>query len=118
MARLRRSFRFAFAGLRTAWRTQPNLRLELLVGVAAVLLAAWLQTGLVAVLLCCAVVLPLELLNSALEAAVDLAAPERHPLAERAKDLAAAAVLTAAVAAVLVGLAALGPALLARLGLA
>lgn len=118
MKRLRRSFRFAGLGLRTAWTTQPNFRLEVGIGAAAALLAAWLDTGLVAVLLSATVVLALEILNSSIEAVVDLASPELHPLAERAKDLAAAAVLVASLGALLVGLAALLPALVTRLGLA
>ena len=54
--------------------------------------------------------------NSAIEAAVDLASPQRHPLAKVAKDLAAATVLIAAFASVVVGLLVLGPPLLRRLG--
>jgi len=54
-------------------------------------------------------VLVAELLNSALEALTDLVSPAYHPLAERAKDVAAGAVLVAAVASVAVGLLILGP---------
>jgi diacylglycerol kinase len=86
-----------------------------LAGVAAVALALWLETGLLAVLVSSAVVLVAEMVNTAVEAAVDLASPERRPLAAAAKDAAAGAVLIAAGFAVLVGLLALGPALWARL---
>jgi diacylglycerol kinase (ATP) len=99
-----------------AWRAQPNLRLEAAMGLAAGLLAVWLGTGLVAVLLASALVVSLELVNSAVEAIVDLVSPDRHPLAGAAKDLAAAAVLVASIGALLVGIFALGPALLERLG--
>lgn len=116
--RLRRSARCAGRGLSQAWFDQPNLRLEVLIGLAATLLAVWLGTGLVAVILSSALVLSLELLNSAVEALVDLISPGQHPLAGVAKDLSAAAVLVAALGAVFVGLLALGPALLQRLGLA
>jgi len=54
-------------------------------------------------------VLILEGLNTAIEAAVDLASPNVHPLAKVAKDVAAGTVLVAAAAAVLVGLLVLGP---------
>ena len=57
-----------------------------------------------------------EFLNTALEAILDIASPERHPLARIAKDVGAAAVLIAAVVAVAVGLLILGPPLLAKLG--
>jgi diacylglycerol kinase (ATP) len=105
----------ASAGVRFAWRGQPHFRFEVLAGVAAVALALWLETGLVAVLMASAVVLVAEMVNTAVEAAVDLASPERRPLAAAAKDAAAGAVLIAAGFAVLVGLLALGPALWARL---
>jgi diacylglycerol kinase len=51
-----------------------------------------------------ALVLVAELFNSALEAVVDLASPDDHPLAKQAKDIAAGAVLVAAAAAVAIGL--------------
>jgi diacylglycerol kinase len=56
-----------------------------------------------------------EFLNTAIEAVVDLASPQKHPLAKVGKDVGAAAVLIAALAAVLVGLLILGPPLWARL---
>lgn len=105
----------ASAGVRLTWRGQPHFRFEVLAGVAAVALALWLETGLLAVLVASAVVLVAEMVNTAVEAAVDLASPERRPLAAAAKDAAAGAVLIAAGFAVLVGLVALGPALWARL---
>jgi diacylglycerol kinase (ATP) len=113
--RLVRSFSVAGAGFSQAWRTQPNLRLEALIGVLAILLAAVLRAPAAPIALACTLVLALELLNSAIEAVVDLASPEYHPVAGAAKDLAAAAVLTAAVGATVVGLIVLGPPLLARL---
>jgi undecaprenol kinase len=61
-------------------------------------LAGW---GLVVVAI--ALVVVAELLNAAIEATVDLISPAEHPLAKRAKDIAAAAVLVAAVGAVGVG---------------
>jgi diacylglycerol kinase (ATP) len=57
----------------------------------------------------CALVLSLEMMNCALEAAVDLASPELHPLAKYAKDAAAGAVLVAALTSVVVGVWLLGP---------
>ncbi len=53
-----------------------------------------------------------ELLNTAVEAVVDLVSPEYHPLAGRAKDVAAGAVLVVALAALVVGLLVFGPYLL------
>jgi diacylglycerol kinase (ATP) len=62
-------------------------------------------------------VLTAEGVNTAIEATVDLASPERHPLAERAKDVAAGAVLLAALAAAIIGLLVFGPRVLALVGL-
>jgi undecaprenol kinase len=57
-----------------------------------------------------------EMFNTVLEAVTDLVTEEYHPLAKQAKDVAAGAVLLAAIIAVAVGLLVLGPPLLARLG--
>ena len=62
-----------------------------------------LGADLVPVLLCCALVLTLELVNTALEALVDLVSPTYHPLARVVKDVAAGAVLIAGVLSVFVG---------------
>ena len=59
-------------------------------------------------------VLTAELLNTALEAVVDLVSPEDHPLAKQAKDVAAAAVLVASLAALAAGVFVLAEALAAR----
>lgn len=101
-----KSASFAYAGLRHTYQTQPNFRIEvwaaLLVTLCGVLLR--LRVGeWGAVLLCCGLVLSLELLNTALEAVVDFISPEYHPHAKIAKDAAAAAVLVAALVSVIVG---------------
>lgn len=114
-ARLGRSFSVAGAGLARAWATQPNLRLEVAIGLVALGGAAWLRAPAAPIVIACTVVLAMELMNSAIEAVVDLASPNFHQLAGTAKDLAAAAVLTASIGAVIVGLVVLGPPLLARL---
>lgn len=113
--RWRRSVGFALAGLGHAWRTQPNFRIEAVCAVLAVGAALWLGAPLSPVLLACALVLGLELVNTALEAAVDLASPEPHPLAKAAKDAAAGAVLLASLFALLVAAVEFGPRLAARL---
>jgi diacylglycerol kinase len=116
--RVARSFRFAFAGLAYLLRTQRNARVHVLVGALACALAAWLRVGRVewaVIVFTIALVVILEGLNTAVEAAVDLASPGVHPLAKAAKDLAAGMVLVAAIASVAVGLLILGPPLWARL---
>jgi diacylglycerol kinase (ATP) len=109
------SFGHAWAGLRHTARSQPNFAIELVLGAVALMVAVWLRAGLVPVLLCCGLVLSLEVLNTAIEALTDLVSPEWHPQAKVAKDAAAGAVLLASLASVGVGLLVLGPALWARL---
>jgi diacylglycerol kinase len=112
-----KSVYFAFAGLGFLFRTQRNARIELAIGAAACAMAGWLRVSRAewAVLVfTTALVLILEGLNTAVEAAIDLASPEVHPLAKAAKDLAAGMVLIAAIASVAVGLLILGPPLWAK----
>lgn len=116
-SRLRDSFRFAYAGLRYAWRNEPNFRIECGIAVLALLMALWLSVSPVPILLCIGLVLSLELINSSLEATLDLLSPDYHPLVKVAKDAAAAAVLLASIISILVGLWWLGGPLLAKLGL-
>lgn len=114
------SFRYAAQGLGYSLLTQRNFRIHVTTGAVVFGLALWLQLSLdrLAVLvLTVTAVLVLELLNTAMEAAVDLAVGRRyHPLARIAKDCAAAAVLVAAVASLLIALLLLLPPLLSRLG--
>jgi diacylglycerol kinase len=112
-----RSFYFAFAGLGYLFRTQRNARIHLLLGILACGLGAWLRISRVewaVIVFTIALVLILEGLNTAVEAAIDLASPDIHPLAKAAKDLAAGMVLIAAIASVAVGLLILGPPLWRR----
>ena len=94
---------YAAQGLGYAWRTERNFRLEVLLGAAALLVTLLLDADLVPVLLCCALVLSLELVNTALEALVDLVSPTFHPLARVVKDVAAGAVLIASLLSLAVG---------------
>lgn len=99
-------------------KTQRNAWIHAIVATAVFILALWL--GLPArdwavLILTIAMVFAAEFINTAIEAVVDLATQERHPLAKAGKDVGAAAVLIAALAAVLVGLLILGPPLLEKL---
>lgn len=91
------------------WCNEPNFRIEVFIGILAVAGALLLNVSPAPILLCCALVLGLELLNSALEALTDLVSPQPHPLAKVAKDAGAGAVLLASIISVLVGLWTLGP---------
>jgi diacylglycerol kinase (ATP) len=94
---------YSARGLRSAWRHETAFRHECVVALLLVPLAFVVgETLAQAALLIgvCLVVLITELLNSALEAALDRVGDDHHPLAERAKDMSSAAV---ALSLVLVG---------------
>ena len=96
-------------------RSQHNAWIHALATVAA--LVAGLVLGIsrgewLAILLSIMAVWVAEALNTAFESLCDVASPEFHPAVERAKDVAAGAVLIAAIGAVLVGLLVFGPRLL------
>jgi diacylglycerol kinase len=116
--RLLRSFGYALAGMWHALNTQPNFRIHLSVMLMALALAAVLRVNgaeWLAILILIGIVLQAELFNTAIEAIVDKASPEQHPLAKIAKDCAAGAVLVAAITAVVVGVVIFAPKLLALL---
>jgi diacylglycerol kinase (ATP) len=100
------NLRHAVNGLREAVRTQPHLRIELVVAAAAV--AAGVLFRIPAgewcnVLLCIGMVTAAECFNTAVEYLTDLVQPGHHPVAGKVKDLAAAAVLIASMAAAAAG---------------
>lgn len=114
------SLGYALAGWLYMLRYQKNTRIMSVATVAVMALALWLQIdfiGLAVLIATITLVWMAEFLNAAVEAVVNLASPDYHPMAKVAKDVAAAAVLLGVVASVLVGVLVLGPPLLSRLGL-
>ncbi len=102
-----RSFGYAIEGFRTAVATERNIKVQLLVGVLAIVAGVVLRIDAlswVLVLLCIGLVLFAELVNTSIEAIVDLATQDLHPLAKRAKDIAAASVFTLSITAAAVGI--------------
>ncbi len=113
-----RSFRFAFAGLWYMIRTQPNAWIHATFTIAVIVLGLWIglpPRDWAVLVLAIGIVWTAEFINTALEAAVDLASPKQHPLAKISKDVGAAAVLVAAASSVVVGLLILGPPLWQRI---
>jgi diacylglycerol kinase (ATP) len=95
----------ALQGLRAAWQHEDAFRQEVLVAAIAVPVALLLPVaplGKVMMIASILLVLIIELINSALEAAVDHTSLEQHPLARRAKDIASAAVFLSIVNALVV----------------
>lgn len=99
-------FRVAVNGVVYTFRTQRHMRVHLYVTLLVVLGALWLDMRVREVLVLLFMinfVLVAEMFNSAIEATVDLASPQYHPLAKFAKDIAAGAVLITTLMAVTVG---------------
>ncbi len=100
------SFNFAFEGIIHVFRTQRNLRIQF--GIALIVLLAAVKYGvdrleLIALLLSITFVLIAEMINTAIEATVDVATTSFDPMAKLAKDIAAGAVLIASINAIGVG---------------
>ncbi len=113
-----RSFKHAFQGWWYVVRTQRNAWIHALVSLAVIALAFWLGLPIrdwAVLFVTIGLVWTAEFINTALEAVVDLASPQQHPLAKVGKDVGAAAVLIAALIAILVGLLILGPPLWEKL---
>ena len=99
------AFSCAWAGISYAFTSQRNLKIHLCFALVAVALGFALrisEAGWLAVVVCIALVMALEIVNTAIESVVDLVSPEWHILAKHAKDCAAGAVYLAAFASVVV----------------
>lgn len=113
------SFKYAWAGVKYAFVTQRNFRIHTSIGVLATSLGLYLEVKpieMAVIVMTCAIVMVLELINTAIESVVDLTVKQTyHELAKIAKDCAAGAVLISATAAVLVAAFILLPPLSLRL---
>ena len=110
-----RSFRHALRGIWITLATQHNAWIHAVATTAAVAAGIALRISReewLAVVLAIMAVWTAEALNTAFEALCNVASPEFHPLVERAKDVAAGAVLISAIGAVVIGLLVFGPRLL------
>ena len=105
---LAQSFGYALEGLGYAFKTVRNMKIHFLFVFLVTIGGVFLQISRTEYFVCLifiALVISLELVNTAIEEAVDLASPELNKLAKRAKDVAAGAVLFASVIAFCVGVA-------------
>lgn len=101
-----RSFSYAFSGILEVLRGQHNFRIHLVIALLAVAAGFILEISLpewALVILCIGVVLSAEIFNTAIELLVDVVAPGFSEKAGKIKDLAAAAVLVCAAAALVAG---------------
>ena len=114
------AFGHALRGWMYVLKTQHNAWVHSLAAVMVVILGSWLQISprdWAVLVLTIAMVFTAEFINTSIEAVVDLASPQKHPLAKVGKDVGAGAVLIAALAGVLIGLLILGPPFWAKLNL-
>ena len=108
----RNSFRYAFSGVVFVLRTQRNSWIHLAISILVIAIGVFLGLSILdwAVLIfCIALVWICEFFNTSIEVIVDMVSPSEHPLAKISKDVAAGAVLVAAICSVVIGALILGP---------
>lgn len=117
---LYKSFGYAFQGIFNTIRTERNIKIHCVAAILVTIFGIWLQISKTEWMICFilfGLILALELVNTAVEATVDLFTEERKPLAKKAKDAAAGAVLVAAIFAAVIGILIFIPKLLEVVGL-
>lgn len=118
---LHRSFGYAFSGIFAGIKKERNMKIHCVAAAAVIAAGLFFHIAIWEWCICFllfGLILALELVNTAIEAVVDLVTEERRPLAKLAKDTAAGAVLIAALMAAVTGLLIFLPKLLAFAGLA
>ncbi len=101
-----RSFGYAFKGIYRTWKTQRNMKIHFAAAVVIFTLAFLLGMAardLALLIFAMTLVMTAEMLNTAIEATIDVTVKEHHPLAGAAKDIAAGAVLLSAIASAVIG---------------
>ncbi|MCH5599113.1 diacylglycerol kinase [Niabella ginsengisoli] len=105
--KLIKSFGYAFSGLKAAIRSEQNFRVHLFSACVAIALGVFLHISsmeFVIIIICIGIVMAAELMNTTIEKLCDFISPQYHERIKIIKDLAAAAVLLVAIAALIVGL--------------
>ena len=101
-----KSFHYALQGLLNAVRSERNMRIHIAAAMLVITAGFFLkvsQTEWMILLMCIGFVISLELMNTALEYVCNAAVPQFHPFIRHAKDMAAGAVLVAAIASAITG---------------
>ena len=105
--RLVKSFGYAVDGLKYAFKYEQNLTVHITATILVIIFGILFNISFLEwliIFLCIGLVIATELLNTSIEATIDLVSPDKHPLAKVAKDTAAAAVLVFALTSIVVGL--------------
>ena len=103
---LYKSFGYAFEGIFNTIKDERNIKIHLIVTTLVIIFGFILKISLTEWFVCIllfAIIIPLEIVNTAIEAVVDLASKDYNPLAKKAKDAAAGAVLVAAILSAVIG---------------
>jgi len=101
-----KSIQYAIEGIKTAFQEEPNFKIHFAIAILVLILAGFLgfsSSEWLLLLFTISFVLVVEFINTSLEDIVNLINPEVHPLAKKAKDVMAAAVLISAITSVFVG---------------
>lgn len=101
------SFRYAWQGIVVSFRSEANLKIHLIIASLVIICGFLFHISIQEWLICLlsfGLVISMELMNTVVETLVDYISTEEHPLAGKAKDIAAGAVLVSAVFAALAGL--------------
>ena len=112
MKKLLKSFSYALQGIRVVVRTQRNMKIHLAAAMVVIMAGFFFHISVLEWLILIVTILlvfTLEMVNTAIEKVVDFVSPEYHRLAGQAKDIAAGAVLLAALGAVVIGILLFGP---------
>lgn len=102
-----KSLSYAIEGIRSCICKERNIRIHIVIMICVILCGCIFQIDQSEWIVCFllfAIIISMELMNTAIETVVDLCCPEYHVLAKRAKDVAAGAVLVSAFFAVIIGL--------------
>lgn len=101
------SFKYAFCGFKSAFKREQNLKIHIYIMIAVIIMGFLLKISRLEWVMCIflfVLVISEELINTTLEALVDVVMPEINPKAKFVKDVAASAVLVSAIGAVVIGL--------------
>ena len=104
--RLFKSFKYAFDGLKYAFKYEQNILVHTLATILVVIAGIYFKISQIewlAIILIIGLVIATELINTSIEATIDLITKETHPLAKIAKDTAAAAVLVFGLTGIIIG---------------
>lgn len=104
--RLGNSFKYAWEGIKSAYKTEQNILIHTIVAILVLFVGIIVKLSYIEfaiVFLVIGLVITAEMFNTSIENAIDMAMPSIHPLAKAAKDVASGAVLFSAIIAVIVG---------------